>query len=149
MRDAFRDVIEFEIACGNPLADHLPTVPDANTLDLRENLISEEFDELMSALWEVEHDPDAEQMANIADGIADLIWVAIGTAIRFGIDLPVVWEHVKAANMAKFGPGSWRRSDGKLMKSPTWVPPDIVGVIQNQKPLTETYGSTESCEATS
>jgi predicted HAD superfamily Cof-like phosphohydrolase len=132
MFQAFKDVIQFELACGHPLSDGPPAIPDPETVYLRNDLHTEEFDELCNAIA-------VGDMPEIADGIADLIWVLTGTAVRLGIDLPAVWEEVKLANMAKFGPGSRRRDDGKLLKPPGWTPPAVDLVLENQEPLAITY----------
>jgi predicted HAD superfamily Cof-like phosphohydrolase len=143
----FKDVIAFEKAAGHELSNRPPDAPDNKTLLLRMRLIREEYDETMAALaklgeWtsEGEDGPSPnELLAELADGLADLIWVCVGTAIHFGLDLPECWSRVRAANMAKFAPGSSVREDGKRLKPPGWVAPDIIGSITSQKPLAETY----------
>lgn len=152
MFQAFKDVALFEIANGHPLSDGPPAIPGPETVYLRNDLHTEEFDELCEAMADGD-------MPKIADSIADLIWVLTGTAVRFGIDLPEVWDEVRRANMAKFGPGSRRRDDGKLLKPPGWVAPDIEGVLVTQAPLDASYGflvhennpslPAEACTATS
>lgn len=133
MRDAFRDVIEFEAACGVPPRTGPPAIPPMHKEVLHLRLLEEEFSETVDAVG-------SRDLAAIADGIADLIWVALVMAYQYGIDLPAVWCEVRRANMAKFGPGSHRREDGKLLKPPGWQPPDIIGVLSAQRPLAETYG---------
>ena len=69
-------------------------------------------------------------LAEIADGIADLVYVAIGTASTLGIDMEPVWEEVQLSNMAKVnGPV---RPDGKRLKPEGWQPPQIERVIREQ-----------------
>ena len=70
-------------------------------------------------------------MADVADGIADLIYVLLGRAIAYGIDLRPVWDEVQRANMSKEGGG--KRADGKILKPPGWRAPDINGVIARQE----------------
>lgn len=146
MRDAFRDVIAFEVAAGHELTSEGPAVASEESARLRLKLLKEEYEETTEAIMAVVirlqcgMDCGERRMADIADGLADLIWVALGTAIRFGIDLPAVWEAVRAANMAKFGPGSHRREDGKILKPPGWTAPNIEGVLAARRPLAESYG---------
>lgn len=145
MEKVFRDLIAFEKACGNELPTTGPGSDSSSLVQLRMNLITEEYEETHTALMEARNTTglwghvDPGNMAEIADGLADLIYVAVGTAVRLGIDLPGVWRRVHAANMAKFGPGSSVREDGKRLKPESWTPPDIVGVITNQRPLAEIY----------
>lgn len=132
MEQAFRDLIEFERACGHEPSTKLPgeeaTLPLAN---LRDRLINEEAGELIAAI----HDFD---IPGIADGCADLIYVTIGTAVRYGIDLVPIWRAVQAANMTKAnGP---RRADGKILKPEGFKHPDIAGILAAQRPLSELYG---------
>ncbi len=132
MDQAFRDLIEFETRCGHPPTDQPPGIPDERTQALRIRLITEEYVELTTALT-------AGDLPEIADGIADLIYVCIGTAVRLGLDLPQIWQAVACANLAKFGPGSHREPDGKVSKPKYWVHPDIAAILANQRPLAETY----------
>jgi hypothetical protein len=69
----------------------------------------------------------------VADGIVDAIYVLIGAAITYGIDIRPVWQAVHAANMAKEGGAT--REDGKVQKPPGWQPPDIAGILAAQGPL--------------
>ena len=140
MFQAFKDVAVFEIANGNPLSDGPPAVPDPETVYLRNDLHTEEFDELCEAMADGD-------MPKIADSIADLIWVLLGTSVRFGIDLPDVWEEVRKANMAKFGPGSRRREDGKLLKPPGWIAPNVERVLAQQISLAAGYADVDDTGA--
>lgn len=146
MKNAFLQVAAFEKACGHELPGGRPGVESCELARLRESLIAEESRETVDSLaiirWAIERGVpfDERDVAEIADGLADTIFVCIGTAIRLGIDLPEVWDRVCDANLKKFGPGSRVREDGKRLKPPGWQPPDVVGVIKNQKPLSEIYG---------
>ncbi len=133
VEQAFRDLIEFETRCGHPPTDGSPGIPDERTQALRIRLITEEYVELTTALT-------AGDLPEIADGIADLIYVCIGTAVRLGLDLPQIWQAVACANLAKFGPGSHREPDGKISKPANWRHPDIAVILANQRPIAETYG---------
>jgi len=70
------------------------------------------------------HPVNQPDITLIADGICDQLYVSIGTGVAFGLDLAPIWKLVHEANLAKFGPGSYRRDDGKQMKPPGWVAPD-------------------------
>lgn len=145
MDQAFRDVIAFEVAAGRAIPDK-PGPLSVQDLMLARQLVGEEWIETNEALGEAIltlsfGDPvRPKTLAAAADGLADLAWVCLAAAVRLGIDLPAVWERVKAANMAKFGEGSWTDENGKVRKPPSWQTPDVEGVIRTQRPILETYG---------
>jgi predicted HAD superfamily Cof-like phosphohydrolase len=68
-------------------------------------------------------------LVEIADGCADISVVTIGTLSACGIaDLPIL-EAVDDNNLQKFGPGGYRREDGKWIKPPGHKPPDLRSLI--------------------
>lgn len=116
------DVREFMQAMGQASAEK-PTIVDPGTYYLRLDLMKEEAEETHKAMikWD---------MPAIADGLVDQLYVIIGTAIAYGIDLQPIWDAVHAANMAKStGPV---REDGKRLKPPGWTPPDVAGLLKQQ-----------------
>jgi predicted HAD superfamily Cof-like phosphohydrolase len=75
----------------------------------------------------------AKSLPDIADAIADSIYVLVGTALEYGIPLDRVWNAVQAANMAEVDPVTGlvrKRTDGKILKPDGWLPPDIAGILQ-------------------
>lgn len=90
---------------------------------LRWSLLREECGETGMAL-------NKRDLPGIADGLCDLIYVALGTAVACGIDLAPIFEEVHRANMAKTGGGM--REDGKILKPPGWTPPDVEGLLRAQ-----------------
>lgn len=133
MREAFKDLLEFEKHCGYEVHTSGPVLPSLETERLRIRLIKEEFNELMEAI-------EDRNIAEVADAGIDLIYVTIGTLVRYGIDAKAVWDSVHAANMAKFGPGSWRDETGKVRKPTTWVHPDVESILSHQGAIFTTYG---------
>lgn len=130
-----------------------PCMPDAETRLLRARLILEEaFEAIERGLGvniyiqpcttpfprnpyridfsHLSFSPDRRpDLVELADGCADLSVVTVGTLSAAGIsDLPLL-ETVDANNLAKFGPGGYRREDGKWVKPPGHQPPDILGVL--------------------
>ena len=69
-------------------------------------------------------------ITEIADGIADLIYVLLGTAIEYGININPIWDEVQRTNMLKEGGGI--RPDGKILKPEGWLSPDIAGILKQQ-----------------
>lgn len=69
----------------------------------------------------------AVRLVAVIDGLCDLLCVVYGAAAEFGVDLAPFWDEVHRTNMAKAG--GPLREDGKRLKPPGWVPPDIAGVL--------------------
>jgi predicted HAD superfamily Cof-like phosphohydrolase len=113
------DVADFHRAMGQPIAT-TPQLLPTERIELRARLISEEYNETIAALR-------ADDLVGVADGLADLIYVAVGCALEMGIPLDKVWAEVQRSNMAKVG--GEKRADGKIMKPPGWVAPDIAGAM--------------------
>ena len=75
---------------------------------------------------------EAGDMPEIADAMADSIYVIVGAALEYGIPLDRVWAAVQRANMAKVDPATGKvrkRHDGKVLKPEGWTPPDISAAL--------------------
>jgi predicted HAD superfamily Cof-like phosphohydrolase len=152
-------VKEFHAMTNNP--DRAKPGPIADSrVRLRASLIAEEFFETMEAMF-VDQDGDTDprrgfsapprlslaslkaivlkriaeyeinvNMPELADGLADLDYVVEGTRLEFGIDGGPIAKEVHRANMTKLnGP---KREDGKQLKPPGWLRPDISGELKKQ-----------------
>lgn len=98
-------------------------VPDAATIALRAQLMREELDETITAMQQ-------DDLVEIADGLADLCYVAIGTAVAYGIPLDKVFEEVHRSNMMKAPNGIVKyREDGKVLKPEGWQPPNVKSIL--------------------
>ncbi|MQA87594.1 MAG: nucleotide pyrophosphohydrolase [Streptosporangiales bacterium] len=112
-------VCEFHAASG----EEVPATPQRNVplaqRNLRQQILEEEVQELREAVV-------AADLVGIADALADIVYVACGTAITYGIPFDAVFAEVHRSNMTKIGPdGPTFRADGKIMKGPHFEPPDI------------------------
>ena len=115
-------VEDFHTRMGIPVG-RLPSVGSREERDLRLELLLEECGETIDGLSRAD-------LPAIADGLCDLIYVALGTAVQLGINLEPLFAAVHAANMAKTGgPVS---TTGKQGKPPGWTPPDIAGLLRAQ-----------------
>lgn len=119
MHNAQHQVTAFHAALGVTIGDE-PAIRDT---ELRTSLIAEEAAETIDAIR-------AGDLVAAIDGLCDLLYVAYGTAVSFGVDLEPFFDEVHASNMAKLGAG--RRGDGKILKSPDWEPPRIAEVLESQ-----------------
>lgn len=121
---------EFHSAFGLPI--HLiPQQDIPNELaQLRIALLEEEVREFRVAA-------QSNDLVAVADALGDIAYVLYGAALTYGIDLDAVIAEVHRSNMSKLGPDGvpLLREDGKVLKPPTFVPPDILAVLTNQVPL--------------
>lgn len=118
----FTDVKDFQVAFGQRVGEK-PELPEPEERSLRIKLLTEEFAEYTEA--EIEHD-----LVEIADALADIIYIACGTAISYGIPLDEIFNEVHRSNMAKLVDGKvLRREDGKIQKPEGWTSPDIKNIL--------------------
>ena len=143
-QDAFqtahqRRIEEFMKLAGQEVPEKA-TMPSAEIRKLRASLILEEALETIAALgcyvgltpadgFEIRLGVNEPSMEGIIDGCCDLSVVTIGTLSALGLpDVPFL-HLVDENNLAKFGPGGYRREDGKWVKPPGHKPPDIKGML--------------------
>lgn len=101
-----------------------PIIPDDMIVDLRVDLIAEEFLELREAVAN-------EDIVEIADALTDLLYVVYGAGHAFGIDLDECFLEVHASNMSKLDDDGQPiyREDGKVLKSDNYFKPNLASVL--------------------
>ena len=106
-----------------------PEFPDATTTHLRVDLIQEELDELKEGIVN-------DDLVEVADALADLLYVVYGAGAAFGINLDTCFHEVHSSNMSKLGKDGkpLYREDGKVMKGPDFREPDLESVLENKIP---------------
>lgn len=124
--DWYADVLAWSrVFCPEQIGT-VPKVPSDDVCLLRSRLVLEEYEEFEWAM-------DLDKIPEMADAIADLIYVLLGTAIAYGIDMRPVWAEVQRSNLSKAG--GERRADGKVQKPAGFTPPDIAGILERQGPI--------------
>jgi NTP pyrophosphatase (non-canonical NTP hydrolase) len=103
--------------------------PETDGLWLRRTLHDEEHAELVEAL-------ELGDRGQIARELADVVYVAFGTACAAGINLDAALAEVHRANMHKATAGI-RRDDGKVIKPPDFKPPDMSAALAPHKAAEE------------
>ncbi|CAM5558779.1 MULTISPECIES: MazG nucleotide pyrophosphohydrolase domain-containing protein [Streptomyces] len=70
----------------------------------------------------------------LAHELADVVYVAYGTALVHGIDLDAVLAEIHRSNMTKLGPDGQvaRRADGKVLKGDHYEAPNVGAVLRRQ-----------------
>lgn len=84
-----------------------------------------------------------EQCADQADAMVDIYYYMLNAACKHGMNLSHVFTRVHEANMAKRDPSTGKflkREDGKIIKPPGWVPPDINSEMVKQATCGTYYG---------
>lgn len=118
----FEMVREFHQIFGLPVRKR--PVYDVKNDMMRGALLTEETAEFIAAMA-------SRDLVEMADALADIVYVAYGAALTFGIDLDAVIAEVHKSNMTKLG-GDGKpvyRPDGKVIKGPHYKAPDIEGIL--------------------
>ena len=107
-------------------------------LKLRHNLIEEELNEFYKATFDtycahMDYDDAAKKkaMVEMIDGITDLLYVDVGTAVAFGIPIDTAFERIHASNLSKLGEDGKPiyREDGKILKGPNFFQPKLTDLV--------------------
>ena len=87
---------------------------------LRYDLIKEDLEELKEAMKN-------KDLLEVADALADILYVTYGAGHAFGIDLDKCFEEVQNSNMSKLDENGKPiyNEDGKVMKGPKYFKPDL------------------------
>ena|SRR3990167_6357907 len=105
---------------------------EGRVFDFRFAFLKEELDELLAAQCR-------QDLPGIADALADLVYVALGTAHYYGIPFDAVFAEVHRANMEKVraasddDPRSKRNTKLDVVKPDGWRPPDILKALVREK----------------
>ena len=94
---------------------------DANRIKLRNDLIAEEFSELVRA----------ENVSEIMKESCDLVYVILGMFVEYGWDFDEAFKRVHESNMSKLDDKGKpiRREDGKILKGPNYKAPDLRDLV--------------------
>lgn len=128
-RSPFEKLWEFHETY-NVLRERVPTLPDASTeagaamRTLRKDILAEEYQEYLDG----EKNND---LVEIADALIDMIYIAYGTGVAYGLPMDELFNEVHRSNMSKLGEDGKPiyRADGKVLKGPNYSPPDLASII--------------------
>lgn len=123
----------------------LEEIPN-NVIELRVELIQEEISETFRAMGCTEyedgtsfHPLNDQNLVEIADGIADSIYVLVGTAISYGIPIDRIFTEVHRSNMTKMAikAEQGEKYGTKTPKGPDFIPPDLKGILEHPERQTK------------
>lgn len=104
----------------------VPTITDDvdPQIELYMDLITEEYHELKEAYKD-------QDVVEVADALADMVWVIMGMASTLGMDFNDIWEEVKRSNMSKFTNNIIIRDGktGKILKPSTFSEPNLAPIL--------------------
>jgi len=125
MNEFIKKVQEFHDAFGVKNATS-PTNVEAETYELRTELIMEETKEYLDACKD-------DNLTDIADALGDQLYIIFGTILKHGLQdkIEEVFNEIHRSNMSKLGADGKPiyREDGKVLKGPSYTKPDIVSII--------------------
>lgn len=101
-----------------------PVLPSDSERALRRSLLEEEYKEYLLA----EKNND---LVEIADALADMLYIINGTCVSYGIPIDEIFNEVHASNMSKLDEQGQvvRRPDGKVLKGPNYFKPKISDIL--------------------
>ena len=120
----FEDVKKFMKTFGQKVITK-PQFPDEKTMNLRFDLIKEELNEIERAM-------KTKDLTEVADALADILYVTYGAGCAYGIDLDECFKEVQRANMSKLDENGKPiyNEKGKVMKGPNYTPPNLKQFIE-------------------
>lgn len=116
---------------GGAAEPSFPPLMDEELYQFRLKFLRQELREFKDG-WE------AGDLAEVADALVDLVYVALGTAHLLGLPWQEMWDEVQRVNMSKVRASSAaesQRATGRghasdVVKPEGFTPPDIAGVLR-------------------
>lgn len=122
----FNDVLAMHAKHGLPIGER-PSLLDDDEMMFRLQFLMEE-------LLETTDCHDKGDLAGVADGLVDLVVVAMGTAVWMGLPWQELWDEVQRANMEKERGRNESREGSQeghdLVKPQGWVAPRIEEILR-------------------
>jgi predicted HAD superfamily Cof-like phosphohydrolase len=117
MPSMFDDVKEFHNKVLGVAPEGLPSLVSTEYVMERMRFLLEEVTEFGDAAMTAD-------MVGTADALADIIYVALGTAYMMGLPFQEIWDHVHRANMQKVKGVTKRGNDIDAVKPEGWIAPE-------------------------
>jgi predicted HAD superfamily Cof-like phosphohydrolase len=133
MTNHFQDLKDFHKKFNMPL-NKQPTMLKPSLLNFRLKFLLEELEETELAAYEGD-------IAGVADGLVDLVYVAIGMAELMGLPWDDLWAEVQKANMSKEraeneNQGHREQWQFDIIKPEGWTAPKIQEILNQAKDKT-------------
>ena|ERR1035437_7995414 len=103
-----------------------PIIPNKQRCKLRYDILLEEVNEFKEAY-------ENDDIVEVADAFADILYVLLGNVVEFGLQdkFQEIFDEVHRSNLTKLDELGLPliREDGKIMKSKLFSPPDIKSIL--------------------
>ena len=119
-----QQVIQFNTTYKKSMSDK-PRLPTEAEATLMHSLILEELMELNEAI-------DNGDIVEVADALADILYVTAQQATVIGMPVTALLREVQRSNMSKLGLDGKPiyREDGKVLKGPNFSEPNIAKILK-------------------
>lgn len=126
----YRDVGDFHRKFGIPAFDPRKACafPSKEIVDYRVKFLEEELQELKEAI-------EANDLVEVMDALADIVYVACGTAHYFNAPFAQIWSEIHRANMDRIKvtpencPPEKKYRPDLVIKPPGWKAPEIQALL--------------------
>jgi len=130
VKEQLEKLIDFHRATQVHIEDRPTADLPLEITELRLSLLSEELEEYRQAV-------NSKDLIEVADALTDLLYVLLGTMVSHGLQEygTELFDEVHKSNMSKFdaNSGPIHRQDGKVLKPASFIPPNIEGILNQQK----------------
>jgi predicted HAD superfamily Cof-like phosphohydrolase len=128
MKSKISAVELFHMSFGLGVSDTMRADLGSEKNQLRFNLMAEENREYLEAA-------NNNDIIEVADALGDMLYILCGTILEHGMQhkIEAVFEEIQRSNMSKLGHDGKPiyREDGKVLKGPNYVKPNIQSVLDN------------------
>ncbi len=130
MKKQLDDIMQFHEVFGCYIQRSPNAVIPQDIKEVRQRILQEEVDELDDAAQK-------EDIVAVADALGDIIYVALGTVISYGLQdkFEAIFSEIHRSNMSKLDENGKPilREDGKILKSKLYTRPQLSGIIFDGK----------------
>lgn len=116
-----KNVEDFHRKYGCPVSEKPTMIGEKDRLRRARLIVSEASEFVESA--------DKGDILGVIDSLCDLLYVLLGTAVEFGVDLEPFFEEIHKSNMTKDG---GKDGGGKVLKGKSFIPPDLFRILNHE-----------------
>ncbi len=106
--------------------NEIPKLPNKSERELRKKLLKEEYEEYLDG-------EENNNIVEISDALADMLYIIYGTAVSYGIPINKIFQEVHESNLSKCDENGNPiiREDGKILKGKNYFTPKIEKILKD------------------